>query len=381
MNLQQWIMYQQAMQQVMQRRGRQQAMQQVMQRRSRQQAMQRRSMQQAMQRRRRQQAMQRRRRQQAMQRRGRQQAMQRRGRQQAMQRRRRQQAMQRRRRQEEMERLRVQEEMERLRVQEEMERRRRRQLDNAESSLLAENKYALLVGINYIGTKYALNGCINDIHNIRNFLLKRGYNDENITLLSDENSQIMPTKMTILEGLKKLLEAGEKGDQLYFHYSGHGGQLRDNNGDEMDGRDECLYSCDMVPISDDELKYTIYKYIKPGVSLVCLIDSCNSGTGLDLRFNCNNQNNDLITDNRQIETNGNVYMISGCKSDQTSADAYINGSYAGAMTASFLAKYESNLLWGDLLEKMRGWLKKYRFTQIPQFSSGRDILLNTKICI
>ena len=350
MNHQQWIMYQQAMQQAMQRRR----MQQAMQRRRMQQVMQRRRMQQAMQRRRRQQAMQRRRRQQAMQRR------------------RRQQAMQRRRRQEEME---------RLRVQEEMERRRRRQLDNAESSLLAENKYALLVGINYIGTKYALNGCINDIHNIRNFLLKRGYNDENITLLSDENSQIMPTKRTILEGLKKLLETGEKGDQLYFHYSGHGGQLRDNNGDEMDGRDECLYSCDMVPISDDELKYTIYKYIKPGVSLVCLIDSCNSGTGLDLRFNSKNKNNDLITDNSQIETNGNVYMISGCKSDQTSADAYINGSYAGAMTASFLAKYESNLLWGDLLEKMRGWLKKYRFTQIPQFSSGRDILLNTKICI
>ena len=37
------------------------------------------------------------------------------------------------------------------------------------------DKRALLVGINYYGTNNKLNGCINDVENINNFLLKNGY--------------------------------------------------------------------------------------------------------------------------------------------------------------------------------------------------------------
>ena len=40
-------------------------------------------------------------------------------------------------------------------------------------------KKCLLIGINYTGTSFALNGCINDSYNIQKFLLSNGYFAEN----------------------------------------------------------------------------------------------------------------------------------------------------------------------------------------------------------
>ena len=34
------------------------------------------------------------------------------------------------------------------------------------------------------------------------------------------------------------------GDYLFFHYSGHGGQQADKDGDEADGKDETLVPLD-----------------------------------------------------------------------------------------------------------------------------------------
>ena len=44
---------------------------------------------------------------------------------------------------------------------------------------------------------------------------------------------------------------------LFFHYSGHGSYIKDENGDEVDGKDECLCPIDYAysgMIIDDEIK-------------------------------------------------------------------------------------------------------------------------------
>lgn len=250
-----------------------------------------------------------------------------------------------------------------------------------ERERLNSKRYALLTGINYIGTPYTLNGCINDIDNMRAFLQTRRFADDNIRMLSDDINEInKPTKQVILNELKSLLQKGKAGDMLFFHYSGHGGQLRDRNGDERDGRDECIYSCLLETISDDLLKSVIRRHLKPRVTLVCLMDCCNSGTGLDLRFNCKN-NGRIVANRRQLVTRGNVYMLSGCKDPQTSAETWLNGDptqAAGAMTTAFLQMYRPNESWFQLLNKMRRRLREQRFTQIPQLSSGRRFHVRQK---
>jgi len=284
-----------------------------------------------------------------------------------------------------LQRMRRMQRRQRLRIQ-----RQRRQQEMLRERLRLEQlnstRYALLTGINYIGTPYTLNGCINDIDNMRDFLQTRRFQSDNIRMLSDGSDASdksgnyvdnKPTKSTILNELKALLERGQAGDMLFFHYSGHGGQLRDRNGDERDGRDECIYSCLLETISDDQFKSMIHHYLKPRVTLVCLMDCCNSGTGLDLRFNCKN-NGRIVANRRQQPTRGNVYMLSGCKDPQTSADAWLNGQFAGAMTTAFLQMYQPNESWGQLLNKMQWRLREQRFTQIPQLSSGRRFLVQQK---
>jgi hypothetical protein len=66
-------------------------------------------------------------------------------------------------------------------------------------------------------------------------------------------------------------------------------------------------------------------------------------------------------------------MISGCRDDQTSADAYLNNSFSGAMTWAFLASYPMSSDWIGLIEKMRIQLKDKKFSQVPLLSFNGNI--------
>ena len=235
---------------------------------------------------------------------------------------------------------------------------------------LNKNRKALLIGINYTGSKFQLEGCINDIENIST---KLSSYFSSITKMTDTTS-VKPTKDNILNGLKSLLVNSQKGDLLYFHYSGHGGYVKDTNGDELDGNDELIYPIDMEPIIDDELKQIIMSYLKEDVTLFAFFDSCFSGSVLDLKYQyLDSLNyNDYTENNKNLETLGHVFMISGCTDKQTSADAYINNTSQGATTWSFLSclNKNPNCSWRELLQNMRLLLKSSSYTQIPQLSTG-----------
>ncbi len=241
-------------------------------------------------------------------------------------------------------------------------------------------KKALLIGINYIGTVNALNGCINDCNNIKNTLIsKYGFNNDNIQLITD-NTSIKPNKATIISELTKLLTNSKSGDTLVFAYSGHGTNIKDRNKDEWDGYDEMLVPLDLNLISDDELSNIIRTNLKSNVNLFMLFDCCFSESIMDLRYQYLDtmKGSKTIINNNYNELLGNLVCISGCQDNQTSADAYINGSYNGALTWSFLQSINSNSKpnWINLLTNMRILLKNNGYSQIAQMSSGK-LLNNT----
>ena len=53
--------------------------------------------------------------------------------------------------------------------------------------------------------------------------------------------------------LRDMVQATEEGDFCFFHYSGHGTFIEDENGDERDGFDEALCALQDEYIRDDEL--------------------------------------------------------------------------------------------------------------------------------
>jgi hypothetical protein len=233
-------------------------------------------------------------------------------------------------------------------------------------------KTALLVGINYVGSPYQLQGCINDVINMQGFLVSK-YKYNNTTLITD-NTTVKPNRTNILNAFTKLLNDAQCDDTLFFHFSGHGTQTLDMNREELDGYDEAIVSSDLKLIVDDEFNSIIRTYLKPGVTLYAIFDSCHSGTVLDLKYNYLDTTNGLKTtiNTKEYETLANVIMFSGCTDDQTSADAFINKKYCGAMTYSLLNALNSNskptLL--SLLQNMRSYLKNNRYTQVPQLACG-----------
>jgi uncharacterized caspase-like protein len=245
-----------------------------------------------------------------------------------------------------------------------------------------KNKKALLIGINYTGTSNELYGCINDTTAIKERISKQGFND--ITVITDLTTK-KATRNNILEGFKNLLMNCQAGDFLFFVYSGHGSYAIDRNGDEKDGRDELIVSCDLQGILDDELKALIQTYLKADVTLFALFDCCFSGSVLDLKYQfMDSLDYDKFTENsKQLETQGNVIMISGCTDNQTAADAVFGGKAAGAMTWSLLEslKQKPNINWRELVKTMRDLLKTSQFTQIPQFSSGNFVDIDKEIFI
>ena len=150
-------------------------------------------------------------------------------------------------------------------------------------------KRALLIGINYVGhSSGVLSGCHNDVLNMVEYLKDvHGFEDENITILMDDGNHTLPNYAEIMAAYRNLVEESQPGDAVFCHYSGHGGKLVDDDGDEADGYDETLVPLDYQTngqIRDDELYTTLIGAMKKGVTLTCIMDCCHSGTILDLPY-------------------------------------------------------------------------------------------------
>jgi metacaspase-1 len=123
------------------------------------------------------------------------------------------------------------------------------------------------VGINYFGTSNALKGCINDVRNIAPFLNQRyrfAYDDMVILTDDQTNPASKPTRENIIRAMRWLVQGAQPNDSLFFHFSGHGGQTEDLDGDEEDGLDETIYPVDFKQagmIVDDVRPFSLPLYV------------------------------------------------------------------------------------------------------------------------
>ncbi len=129
---------------------------------------------------------------------------------------------------------------------------------------------------------------VNDVPLVTAALQYHGF--ENIYTLKNAEA----TKSGILQAIKtKLLNKVSQGDVVVIHFSGHGQQIYDDNGDELDGFDEALVPYDahmkyqlgvyegQKHIRDDQvgalLQQIQQKLGKEG-NLMMVVDACYSGT-------------------------------------------------------------------------------------------------------
>lgn len=233
------------------------------------------------------------------------------------------------------------------------------------------SKKALLIGCNYINTPYSLSGCMDDAERVKQMLVQHGFT--HFQVLTDV-SDMKPTKTNILREFKNLVMNATPGDSLFFYFSGHGSFMTDANRDETDGKDELIISTDLQAIKDDELRSILTAYMKDGVRLTSMFDSCHSGTMMDLKYTYLDSNNyDSYTENSNVtDCKGDIIMISGCMDSQTSAEGWIDNKPQGAMTWALLDSLQKfpSCSWRELIKAMRDSLQTGGYSQIPQISTG-----------
>ncbi|CAE6537142.1 unnamed protein product [Rhizoctonia solani] len=284
----------------------------------------------------------------------------------------------------------------------------------------------LSIGINYFGQTGELRGCINDSNNLCEFLTRQfGYKQEDIVKLTDDatNPRQMPTRENILNAMQWLVKDAHPNDSLFFHYSGHGGQTKDKDGDEADGYDEVIYPMDFEHaghIVDDDMHAIMVKPLPEGCRLTAIFDSCHSGSALDLPYIYSTEGKikepNLLADAgqgllsagmsyakgdmsgmvkglgslfktatggqkkadeyaRQTRTSAaDVISWSGCKDSQTSADTVEAGEATGAMSYAFMEvlRQKPKQTYQELLNNLRDILKN-KYSQKPQLSSSHPM--------
>lgn len=130
----------------------------------------------------------------------------------------------------------------------------------------------------------------NDLKLLKPMLSEQGFPKENIAVLTNARA----TKAAIVKNLKQLAANSRTGDHIYIHFSCHGQQMADNDGDEEDGLDEALIPYDAqrrysngvyegdYHLRDDELGLLLDAIrLKAGGkgSVILTLDACHSGTG------------------------------------------------------------------------------------------------------
>jgi hypothetical protein len=154
----------------------------------------------------------------------------------------------------------------------------------------SNTKHALIIAIGDYprSTGWGSISSANDVDLIKQALLNQEFEESNIITIIDGEA----TKKSILEAFNKIKLSLKKGDILVVHYSGHGQQIFDDNGDEVDGKDEAIIPYDAMVsysynykgenhIRDDELSNIITDLrntLGKDGQLLFLLDSCHSGS-------------------------------------------------------------------------------------------------------
>lgn len=219
---------------------------------------------------------------------------------------------------------------------------------------------------------------------------------QQIILLQNEKA----TKAAINLAFERLCEDTKQGDYIFLHFSCHGQQMMDLNGDEEDGLDEALIPYDALywylpgvyegknHLCDDELGIWIdrlrHKAGSKGQVFV-LLDACHSGTANRYTFDVFIRGTNKIfapddyrphpgkflhrsmklkPDKNQAPT----LVLSACKAGETNYEYYSrkSRSYYGKLTYSFVRLVEG----GASVFTADAWCEAVDET-MQQLSSGR----------
>lgn len=254
-------------------------------------------------------------------------------------------------------------------------------------------KRALLIGINYLNTPQQLDGCIDDIINVRNMLIDAyDYEKQNIVMLRDdsEDSYNLPTYENIMNELDKIVSNSHECSEIWIQYSGHGAQLGNDSTEK--NLSDVLVPCDLqnqTYVFDHDIHKFIKKISPPCIAMF-VMDCCHSGSLGRLQWSIfiNEKKEFVTTENKDIDSiesigkidtmpNPNIYFLTSCKDNQTSSDVYSRelaegvGAFSNAFNECLRdSRHHIDIL--TLYKNISDCLVKGGYSQTPVLSSTKS---------
>jgi len=248
---------------------------------------------------------------------------------------------------------------------------------------------ALLIGLNYTNSprETELTGCVRDVHNMVDYIKKQGL--KNVEVLTDDDVRVLPrlTWAGIMVELHKLSVQSwsDDLDLVFFHYSGHGRQVKDTSGEEKDGLDEGIVPIDYGvhgTITDDVLN-ALFTSFNPRTKVVCVFDCCHSSTILDLPYNwsngrLNDDSDDKVKSDDKVDDNTPFILCFSSCQDYQIAGEFHKEVDTGAFTTCFLDQLAAHPRSSvhEIQRLVREELKSNGYKQVPAMSSSRPLPLD-----
>ncbi|KAI0270331.1 peptidase C14, caspase domain-containing protein [Russula aff. rugulosa BPL654] len=268
--------------------------------------------------------------------------------------------------------------------------------------MATRKRKALVIGINYShhpDRDFKLQQCVWDAYVMACFLrTDLGFAPCDIRVMTDKmaKSSDRPTKRNILLAMRELVRDAQSGDSFFVYFSGHGVQIKDMDGDEDDGLDECICAMDYFAddtnstantpglIVDDVMHDILVRPLPQGCRLTALFDSCHSGTALDLPFVYDS--NGVVKPFRHPEwlrvlnekaSNADVVSLSASRDDQSAEETRRGGALRCAFIDS-VKMFNNTLSHKTLIRSVQytvisDYMRRLGFQQEPQLSTSHLI--------
>lgn len=231
--------------------------------------------------------------------------------------------------------------------------------------VVAQTRRALVIGLGEYEDKSwsKINGD-KDVPYVKAMLSDAGYKDVR-TLVNKQ-----ATKANIVAAFKKLTKECASGDVVYIHFSGHGQQVTDINGDEKDGWDESWIPYDAYlkysvkdkgekHLIDDEINVLLTalrnKVGKEGKILV-VVDACHSGSStrgedgnVAVRGTSENFAIPVVAKGKVPRVSNHWLTLSACKDYQSNQE--MKSPKAGKLTYALYTIARSSKVTGSAVGK------------------------------
>lgn len=247
---------------------------------------------------------------------------------------------------------------------------------------------------------------VNDVDLVVPMLQGAGYLKKDIRTLTNKQA----TKWAIVTAFRELTTVAGEGDYIYIHFSGHGQQMVDDNGDEPDGLDEAFIPYDAQRryrknvyegenhLRDDELGNlldNIRNSVGPDGNVCIVLDACHSATGTRYRkrgyvrgtsyiFAPPGYKVPLVDPDkfvlslRKDSRLAPLHVWNACKADESNYEyeSETDGTYYGVLTYAFHSLIKENRLYDDyslffraLKHKVASLQADMDYKQTPGFES------------